>query len=212
VSSSGTVRDAMDVGPFESEILVVVEVDRHGRCRRSEWFAPDRLDAAIARIYERYAELVRGGPERARAATIARAVSRWVGPFELEAAASVLAPAVESVDHRILGTWSVAGKDALLAHLHALVTVAEGVVVREDDVLALRHDALLVRCTHCGTDRASGGPYERPHLMLLGLGGDGLVTRFEWFDLDRDAEALARFDALAASEARAPRFASAATR
>src|SRR5262249_10625202 len=34
--------------------------------------------------------------------------------------------------------------------------------------------------------------------LLLSFGTDGLVTRIEWFDSDRDAEALARFDELTA--------------
>ena len=47
--------------------------------------------------------------------------------------------------------------------------------------------------------------------MLWVFGADGLVTRIEQFDADRDAEALARFDELTA-EPPAARFANAATR
>src|SRR5262249_10275018 len=67
---------------------------------------------------------------------------------------------------------------------------------RIDDVLALRDYALLVRWTNFGTDRTSGGAYER-HFLWLGVSGtDGLLTRIELFDADRDDQALARFDVL----------------
>src|SRR5262249_2615206 len=70
------------------------------------------------------------------------------------------------------------------------------IVLRVDDVLGQRPDAILARWTHLGTDDASGGAYERPYLALQVFGVDGLVTRWEIFDADRDAEALARFDEL----------------
>ena len=40
---------------------------------------------------------------------------------------------------------------------------------------------------------------ERQSLGLVVFGDDGLFTRFEWFDTDREEEALARFDELAAT-------------
>src|SRR5262249_46968749 len=51
--------------------------------------------------------------------------------------------------------------------------------------------------TTFGTDRTSGGPYERHFLSLWAFGTNGLLTRLEWFSPDREDEALARFDALA---------------
>jgi hypothetical protein len=69
---------------------------------------------------------------------------------------------------------------------------------RVHDVLALRSDAPLLRVTTLGTERTGGGAWERPVLVLLLCGRDGLVTHFELFDPDREAEALARFDELTA--------------
>src|SRR5207247_431591 len=54
-----------------------------------------------------------------------------------------------------------------------------------------------------GTDRVSGGAFERAYLLLLAFGADGRLTRTESFDADRDAEALARFDELTAEPSRA---------
>src|SRR5262249_2039687 len=44
--------------------------------------------------------------------------------------------------------------------------------------------------------RAGGGAYERNHLRLFVFAADGLVTRVEMFDLEREDEAFARFDEL----------------
>src|SRR5262249_47988620 len=155
---------------------------------------------------------------RQRAAATARSLVRmqtWTlaGP-------RLFAPTVEVVDHRILGTWSARGEAETLRHLRAVLALADNVATCWDDLLGLRADALLVRGTHSGTDRASGGAYERQFLMLLAFAPDGLVARQEYFDADRTAEALARFDALAGAvgvdggsvnETVAARFANAAT-
>ena len=92
-----------------------------------------------------------------------------------------------------------------------MLEVADDIAIRTDDVFGLRADALLVRRTHLGTARASGGAYERLLLLLCVFGADGLVTRIEYFDVDRDAEALARFDELTAASSGA-RFENVATR
>src|SRR5262249_49029517 len=58
-----------------------------------------------------------------------------------------------------------------------------------------------VRRMVSGTDRASGGAFERPQLGLFVFGADGLVTRWELFDIGHEAEALARFDEVLAAPA-----------
>jgi hypothetical protein len=72
----------------------------------------------------------------------------------------------------------------------------ENISRRIDDVVESSPDALLVRATTGGTDRASGGAYEWEVLNLVVFGPDGLITHTEWFDADREADALARFDEL----------------
>src|SRR5262249_20745392 len=83
--------------------------------------------------------------------------------------------------------------------------VADEVVMREDDILGLRPDAFLVRRSHVGTDRASGGRYERLLLMLWVFGTDGLVTHLKYFGPDRDDQALARLRELTAAQSPAER-------
>ena len=68
--------------------------------------------------------------------TRVRAPDRGFVPF---------APGVESVDHRILGTWSAHGAEAVLQHLRSLHALSHDYGARSDDVLALRSDAFLVR-------------------------------------------------------------------
>ncbi len=150
---------------------------------------------ALVRLYERYAELLLEEVDRARAIGTARTISAWVGPGALERIAATVAPDLEAVDHRILGTWSSRGAKATIENVRSMFDLTEEVFFTIDDILALRADMVLVRRTHSGRDRATGGPYEQQSLGLVVFGEDGLLTRF--VDLDREEEALARFDELA---------------
>ena len=186
----------LDIGAFEREQVNVTEVDAQGRRRRWESFASHRLGHAVARLYERYAELLPDGLARERAAATARSVAALLGPFDLARYAPALAPAIGFVDHRFIGLEPTRGSEAYLRLLRALLEIADGITTRVDDVVDLRSDALLVRWANLGTERAGGGAYERQFLRLFVFGADGLLMRSEFFDLDREAEALARFDAL----------------
>src|SRR5262249_39276781 len=72
MSASGTAGAKFDVGAYERDEILLIEVDEHGRRQRSEWFATDRFADAIARLYERYAELLPAGAEQERATATAR--------------------------------------------------------------------------------------------------------------------------------------------
>jgi ketosteroid isomerase-like protein/nuclear transport factor 2 (NTF2) superfamily protein len=197
-SASGFAGGTFDVGAYEREQIDLTEVDAQGRRRRAELFAADRLGDAIVRLYERYAELLPVGPARTRAAATARSVAATVGPFfDPERGAAAWAPAIAVADHRPLATMSGRGAEALLQNLRAWQDLADNLAVRDEDVLGLQPDALLLRRLFFGTDRAGGGVFERHFLSLLVFGTDGLMTGSEYFEADRDAEALARFDELA---------------
>ncbi len=206
VSASGVASSELDVSAYTVEAFGLIEVDASGRMRRGERFAADRLGGAIVRLYERYAELLPAGPERTRAAATARAVAAWrAGPLDLDRNAAVLAPDVECVDHQTLGTWSGRGTNAVRENFGSWREIADDVVMHDHEVLALRSDALLVRRHAAGIDRRGGGAYENHFLMLLAFGAEGLLTQIEFFDPDRDADALARFDALTAEPPRRAR-------
>jgi hypothetical protein len=197
-SAPGLIGKRFDVGAYEIEQLALIEVDAEGRRRRGELFTSNHLGDAVVRLYERYAELLADGPARTRAAGIARSVALSLGPVDLDRYAETLEPTIEVVDHRTLGMWFSRGAEEFLRHMRAWFDVAEDVAVRDDDLLALDPNALLVSRTFFGTGRASGGTYDSAFLALFAFGADGLLTRVEFFDSDRTVEALARFDELTA--------------
>src|SRR5439155_24775161 len=151
------------------------------------------------------AELLPDGPARDRAAPTARAIATALmrGPLDLEWWATAFSPSLEHVDRRKLALWSSRGADAFLGAIRTMVDLSERFENRVDDVVALRSDALLARITTLGTDRASGGAYEMPFLAVVVMGADGLVARVENFEVEREDEALARFDELTAEPAAA---------
>src|SRR5207244_2099120 len=167
-----------------------------GRRQRAELFAADRLGDAVARLYERYAELLPDGPACARAAAPARAVAAMLVSLDEESRASALASDVEFADHRLLGFGSGRGAQYFLGGVRALLDTTDDLAQQIDDILGLRSDALLVRRTTAGTHRAGGGAFEIQLIQLWVFGADGLLTREERFDADHDEEALARFDEL----------------
>src|SRR5262249_30968076 len=148
-SASGFTGRKFDVGPYETDVLVMIEVDANGRRRWVEGFAADRLGDAVVRLYERYAELLPAGPARNRAAATARSIAATIdGPFHPDRDATSWAPDMEVVDHRILGTWFARGAEAFGQQLRSVLEVADNVVFRDDDVTCLGPDALLTRRTH----------------------------------------------------------------
>lgn len=197
-TASGSTAYGIPTGATEVPYVIVVEADEQGRARRIDIFAEEKLDDAIAVLYERHAELLPDGPERARAAATAASFAGVLGAnADPERLAPVLAPEIEGVDHRHLANWSLRGAEAYLAHLRSLHEVAADVSFGREEILALAPNAMLSRVLHRGTDRAGGGPYERAFLSLFAAGPDGRIAHAEWFDDDREAEALARFEELA---------------
>src|SRR5262249_6020296 len=129
MSASGLVGRTFDVGPYEREEIHLIEVDVQGRRRWGEVFAVNHLGDAVARLYERYAELLPNGPARTRAAAIARSVVVMLRPFD-DRYAEALAPGIESVDHRLLGTWSARGAEEVLRHWRSFVDLINDLAVR----------------------------------------------------------------------------------
>jgi ketosteroid isomerase-like protein/tetratricopeptide (TPR) repeat protein len=197
-SFTGVTDDELgDYGATNLGSLIVMETDARGLRKHTEFFATDDLADAVTRLYERYAELQPEGAARDAAATVARSMRAMIEAPDLEDLRESFAPDIELVDRRSLGTWSARGREAALDQFRSLLQVAGGIAMREYEILRVEARASLVRRTHVGTDRASGGSYERRFIMLLVCGADGLLTRMEWFDADREAEALAHFDSLA---------------
>ncbi|MCU0670948.1 MAG: nuclear transport factor 2 family protein, partial [Myxococcota bacterium] len=196
-TATGSTVHGVPVGATEVPYLLLIEADAQGSARHIEIFGEDKLGDAVVRLYERYAEGLPDGPERARAVMAARSVAAigWSSGDPEQRLAAVLASDFVGIDHRHLGNWSLRGAAAYVEHLRALRQVADDVEFRQLDVVALGPNAQLLRVLHTGTARAGGGVYERPFLSLFVTDAEGKLARGEWFDADREAEALARFDA-----------------
>jgi hypothetical protein len=184
-----------DVGAFDVTEIHLLEGDASGCLRRAEVFAADKLGDAVVRLYERYAERLPDGPDRARAAATARVVAA-LGRLEFHGTFYIPSD-IQVVDHRRFGFEPMSGAEAIARGLRTLDENATDLTARIDDVLCLQSDALLIRFTNAGTVRAGGGAFERQLILLFVFGGDGLARRVDVFDADRDAEAFARFDELA---------------
>src|SRR5262249_20107904 len=125
MSASGLKRGKFDIGAYETEHIDVIEVDAQGRRRWVERFASGRLGDGVARLYERYADLLPAGRGRDRVAGTARSVATYVGPFDPDRLVATYASDIEAVDHRILGTWFAQGAEALVRHNRSWLEVAE---------------------------------------------------------------------------------------
>ena len=195
VTASGTAGGNFDVAEYEMEHVGVLELDAVGRCRGFETFAADRLADAVIRLYQRAADALPEGPARTRAAAAAGSIERmFFSLVDRDRLASPFSPAVEWIDRRVAGVGTLRGEAAVLAAVGAFLDLTVDVRWRIDEVLACSADALLTRATNLGTDRAGGGAFERTIHALVVFDADGRVARWESFDLDREAEALARFD------------------
>jgi ketosteroid isomerase-like protein len=197
IGASGTGGHDFDVGAYERDEIVLFEVDG-GACARIEIFADDHLGDALVALYVRYATTVEAGPQSARAAAVARTIATAVRPPDVEAWCATIADAFELVDHRLLGMGSLRGGEAMRANFRAMFDLEERQAIHADDVLAARPDAVLVRLANSGVARDSGGTYERWFLQLVLFDRDGRIVHMEYFDGDRDADALARFEELTA--------------
>ncbi|MCX5739424.1 MAG: nuclear transport factor 2 family protein, partial [Proteobacteria bacterium] len=202
--AAGTSGRRYDVGAYENEVIPFLEVDESGLGRRSEVFAANHLGDAIVRLYERHAELLPEGAERERAAAIAQAIAAWNGPIDLDRVAAIYTPTTRQRDHRVLATWSGQNAEEILRHWRLQLDLAPNFAGRYDDVLALGLDAVVFQMTFFGTGRDSGGAFENRICVLLEFGADGRMTNTDVFEAEREADALARFDELAVTPARAP--------
>ncbi len=114
-SASGYVGGTFDVGAYEREEIALIEVDAHGRRRRASL---RRRPAGRRRRAACTSATPTSSPTapRATAPRRRRARSRrcWWDRSTPIATPRRHAPAIEVVDHRILGIWSARGAEALL--------------------------------------------------------------------------------------------------
>jgi hypothetical protein len=182
-------------GPAELEFLQVFSVDPEGRVHRIEQFETDRLNLALARAVELYAEVELAEVERAAqyrgAAMFRNQHTQWQDDAVL-------------VDHRPAGLGMLLGREAIAAAAEALHAVAGRDARRRIvDVLGYVDKVSLLELVTEGSV-TPGGPFELSVLSLTELDyadDDMLCIRQDWYSLDQVDEALARFDMIAARHA-----------
>jgi hypothetical protein len=202
VRASGTGEGRFDVGEYESEAISLVEVDERRRCIRQEVFAADHLADAIIRLYELRAEQLPEGRSKQRFVEISQTIAKMRhGLVDANHLENPFAAEVEMVDHRRVGLGIVHGAESVLDAVRAFVELVRDAAWRTDDVLALTENACLQRATNSGTDRVSGGSFERAILSLCLYDDEGRVCRWETFEDGDETKALRRFDELTAEPA-----------
>ncbi len=199
ISASGTAGGRFDVGDYEMDHFVLSEVDEQGRLRLSEVFAPDHLGDAIARLYERYAELLPEGPPRQRAETTAHAVAFMLTQSREYPLQDVMAPDLKAIDHRIVGHELVGQFSSRWEE--SWNELARDLAFCITDVLALSSESLLRQTTTTGVWNVGEGAFETRYYALSIFASDGRQAQVEFFDIGQEARALARFDELAVDAA-----------
>ncbi len=205
VTGRGTAGGRFDVAEYEMDHIVLAETDEHGRLRLSEVFAADHLGDAVARLYERCAELLSDGPARDCATTTAYAVAYMVTQSRDHRGEDVMAPDLQAVDHRTVGHELVGQYSSRWEESWG--ELAGELTFHIDEVLALSSQGLLRRTNASGLWRATGGAFETSSYAVSVFGPDGRQERGEFFDIGKEAEALACFDELTKGGGSSPPFA-----
>lgn len=198
VTASAAVGGRLDVGAFEIESLVVQGTDAAERLAFAEVFASDGLLDVTACLHERFAASLPEGPERTRAAGIARTLAAQGASLDPDRIVEAYDPSVVCVDHRSLGTWSSGTLKDWIRQWRGQTELADSFTRRDDDIFAFTFGVTFSRHTYFGVNRASGGPFENVFLAVNVFGADGRYTRSELFEPDQEVAALARFEELCA--------------
>ncbi len=193
-SPSGDLR----YGEFDSELLIIVEIDTADRITAQVVFNCDGIDAAFAELDARYL-----AGEAADHSRIWSVVADGYAAFNRHELRTTT-PDYVVVDHRLLVTIDASDE---IANIRATWELMPDISIHIEAVHRLSGFGALVSITAHGTT-PQGFDAEWRLIQLLTLEGD-LNNRCELFDeLDLDA-ALARFEEL---QPRAPRLENAASR
>lgn len=193
VSIGAGALDGHAVGSADMSSILLLEVDSDGRRKHTEFFAPEQLTRAITGLYARWGELQ---PDPRARNAVAKTVRALGVVFTFDPSSDLDEVLVEEptfLDHRLLGMPSGSDRETHHAGRGSLVGSADELALHLDEILALEPGALLFRSTTTGRDRNSGGRFERPIVQIRIFAADGRIQRTEWFDVEREADALVRF-------------------
>jgi class 3 adenylate cyclase/ketosteroid isomerase-like protein len=202
----------LDVGDWERSELVIFELADSEHFGALELFAADKLSDALMGLYGRYAENPPAGASAGPARVLADILPS--GRLDVERIRASCHPDIAFVDHRTLGFGSAKGAEAFMTIVETLGEASPDSVQQTDEILAVEPNGALLRIRNAGTDRATGGSFER-HMLRLFISSAGGTTHVEQFDLEAEREAVARFRELTGGGPADPgedRFANAAAR
>jgi hypothetical protein len=186
-------------GPSEVEFLQVNEVDERGLRVVGIAFDPDDAEAAWAELDARY-HAGEAAPY-AHVAAHARAFARAFAARDWTGLEALCAPGLVVHDHRRLGWEALHGPEAYVGALRTLVELAPDTKMRLDHV-SMCERGYLVLTVWVGS--REGGAYEEPSLMVAELDGESRIRRFDGYEVERLAEARARYADLEADATRIP--------
>jgi hypothetical protein len=178
---------------FESEEVVIEEVDRDGRIIEGVGFDPDDLDAAYAELNERYA--VGEAGHYCRVWAWLSAFSRAGFPRDWDAVAAPLA--LDLIVSDAVGFFpTLHGPPAYVEYLKSWIDLAPDVWVRLDHIRMAERGALSV---YANLGTREGGEFETPRALVAEYDGRGTINRLTLYDLAHLEAALAHFDRIRAS-------------
>ncbi len=181
-----------DVGAYEN-VRIQID-DRNEGC---EVFDAKHLADAIGRLYERYAQALPDGPERKTALAIST-LCTFGQSWDLELISAHLAADIQYVDNRHAGMGEL-DRDTLLNALRVMKEeLTDNLQARAEDVLRILPNALLFHYSDSGTDKRSGGEFERHSWELWVFSDEGFLCHWERFEPEQRDQALARFEELTA--------------
>ncbi len=181
-----------DVGAYEN-VRIQID-DRNEGC---EVFDAKHLADAIGRLYERYAQALPDGPERKTALAIST-LCTFGQSWDLELISAHLAADIQYVDNRHAGMGEL-DRDTLLNALRVMKEeLTDNLQARAEDVLRILPNALLFHYSDSGTDKRSGGEFERHSWELWVFSDEGFLCHWERFEPEQRDQALARFAELIA--------------
>jgi len=179
--------------PMARAPLAIFEVDESGVGRRGEVF--DSADAAPA--YAALDALFASGEGAVHAGVWAGmdAFARAFASRDWDRLTARLSPDLVVYDRRLIGWETLHGPGAYVQALRSLVELAPDVHLRLDHVTMTEYGYLVIT-TWVGT--REGGAFETPSLMVAELDGAKRIRRFDQYDMDDLAAALARLTVVAA--------------